>query len=53
MSIEGYVIRYLRSVLARADETCFYLFDVVSEDLVAELARRARLRCARIVEAQE
>jgi hypothetical protein len=53
MKNEGYVIRYLRSVLIRADETCFYLFDAVSEDAVVELARRARLDYERIVEAEE
>ena len=53
MRDEGYVIRYLRSVLVRADETCFHLFDAVSEELVAELARRAQLPYERIVEAEE
>jgi hypothetical protein len=47
------VIRYLRSVLVRADETCFHLFDAVSADAVAEVARRADLRYERIVEAEE
>ena len=53
MSNEGRVIRYLRSVLVPADETCFHLFDAASEDAVAELARRAELRYQRIVEAKE
>jgi hypothetical protein len=53
MKNEGCVIRYLRSVLIRADETCFHLFDAVSEDAVVELARRARLDYERIVEAEE
>lgn len=53
MSDEGHVIRYLRSVLVRADETCFHFFDAASEKLVAELARRADLQYERIVEAEE
>jgi len=53
MSNEGHAIRYLRSVLVPADETCFHLFDAASEDTVAELARRAQLTYERIVEAEE
>ena len=50
---EGREVRYLRSVLVRADETCFHLFEAASEDVVAELGRRAGLRYERIVEAEE
>jgi hypothetical protein len=53
MSSEGHTIRYLRSVVVRSDETCFHLFEAASEDLVAELARRARFGYDRIVEAEE
>jgi hypothetical protein len=53
MSAEGQAVRYLRSVLVRADETCFHLFEAASQDSVAELARRAELRYERIVEAEE
>lgn len=53
MSREGYAIRYLRSVLIPADETCFHLVEAASEDAVAELARRAKLVFERIVEASE
>jgi hypothetical protein len=53
MGEEGHVIRYLRSVLVPADETCFHLVDAVSPDAVAELARRAELPYERIVEAEE
>jgi hypothetical protein len=49
---EGHEVRYLRSVLVRTDETCFHLFEAASEDLVAELGRRAGLRYERIVEAE-
>jgi uncharacterized protein DUF4242 len=50
---EGHEVRYLRSVLVRADETCFHLFEATSIDVVAELARRAEFRYERIVEAEE
>jgi Nickel responsive protein SCO4226-like len=53
MGDEGHAIRYLRSVLVRADETCFHLFDAASEEVVAELARRAEVPYERIVEAEE
>jgi hypothetical protein len=53
MSSEGYVIRHVRSVVARADEMCFHLFEAASQEVVAELARRAELRYERIVEAEE
>jgi Nickel responsive protein SCO4226-like len=53
MSNEGHAVRYLRSVLVRADETCFHFFDAASEGVVAELARRAELPYERIVEAEE
>ena len=52
MSNEGHAVRYLRSVLVRADETCFHLFEAASPDIVAELARRAELSYERIVEAE-
>jgi hypothetical protein len=53
MSDEGNAVRYLRSVVVRADETCFHFVEAVSEDVVAELARRAGLLYERIVEAEE
>ena len=49
---EGHKLRYLRSVLVRADETCFHLFEAASESVVAELGRRAGLTYERIVEAE-
>ena len=53
MTNEGQAVRYLRSVVVRADETCFHFFDAASQDVVAELARRAELPYERIVEAEE
>jgi hypothetical protein len=52
MRNEGHAVRYLRSVLVRADETCFHLFEAASEDVVAELAQRAELPYERMVEAE-
>jgi hypothetical protein len=53
MSEEGHAIRYVRSLLLHADETCFHLVEATSEASVAELARRAHLGHERIVEAEE
>ena len=53
MRNEGYAIRYLRTTLVRADETCFHVVDAVSEETVGELAQRAELPYERIVEAEE
>ena len=53
MQRDGIQVRFLRSIFVPEDETCFHLFDAVSEDVVAEVARRAELRYERIVEAEE
>jgi hypothetical protein len=49
---EGQQVRYVRSVLVRADETCFHLVEAASERVVAELGHRAGLSYERIVEAE-
>jgi quercetin dioxygenase-like cupin family protein len=53
MSKEGRTVRYLRSVLIPADETCFHLVEATCAEAVAELARRANLAHERIIEAEE
>ena len=53
MCNEGHPVQYLRSVLVRADETCFHLFEAASRGTVVELAQRAELAYERIVEAEE
>jgi len=53
MVVDGHDIRYLRSLLIPADETCFHVVDAASPDDVAELARRAELPYHRIVVAEE
>jgi hypothetical protein len=47
------VIRYVRSVVVRAGETCVHLFEATSQEVIARLARRAELRSERILEAEE
>jgi hypothetical protein len=47
----GKPVRCLRAVFVPEDETCFYLYEADSEEVVREAARRAQLRVERIVEA--
>ena len=44
-------VRYLRSILIPADETCLHLVDAVSVELVAEALQQIGLQADRIVEA--
>jgi Protein of unknown function (DUF4242) len=48
---EGKPVRFLRSIFVPEDETCFYLFEAGSQDVVEEAARRAELRFDRIAAA--
>jgi len=48
---QGTAVRYLRTVFVPEDETCFYLYEAASEEVVREAAHRAELRIERIVEA--
>jgi hypothetical protein len=43
-------IRYVRAMYVPEDETCFYVFDASSADLVAEVRGLAGLRDGRVVE---
>jgi hypothetical protein len=43
-------IRYVRAIYVPEDETCFYVFDASSADLVAQVSGLAGLRDGRIVE---
>jgi hypothetical protein len=47
---EGTPVRYLRSLLIPADETCFHLFEGVSAEAIGEASRRAALDYLRVVE---
>jgi hypothetical protein len=53
MRDEGYAIRYLRTLVMPADETCFHVLEAASADDAALLAQRAQLALLRIVEAEE
>ena len=48
---EGTPVRYLRSILVPADETCFVLLQAHSVAAAGEVARRAGLRFDRLAEA--
>jgi hypothetical protein len=48
---EGVDIRYLRTTLLPADETCLHLFEAASVAVVETVAARAGLPCDRVVEA--
>ena len=49
----GTQVRYIRSIVVPADETCFHVFEAPSEAAVREASERARITCTRIVEALE
>jgi len=48
---EGRPVRYLRSIFVPEDETCFYLCEACSAEVVREVARRATLTFERVTEA--
>jgi hypothetical protein len=48
---EGTHVRFVRSILIREDETCFYLYEANSLQAVHDAAARAGLRLARVTEA--
>lgn len=48
---EGTPVRFLRAIFVPEDETCFYLYEAASADLVREAARRAGLPYDRMSEA--
>ncbi len=48
---EGEEVRFLRSIFVPEDETCFYLYEAASVEVVREAARRAGLAFERVAEA--
>ena len=50
---EGVPIHYVRTTYLPDDETCFYLFEAASPDVVEEAGRRAELGRVRVVPAVE
>ena len=53
LSRAGASVRYVRTTLLPADETCFHLFVADSEEEVADVCRRAGLANPRIVSVVE
>jgi len=51
LTAEGTPVQVLRSIFVPADETCFFLFEAGSPELVHEAARRASLSCDHVAEA--
>jgi hypothetical protein len=48
---DGVAVRYLRTTLVPADETCMHLFEAASIEALEQAAARAGLAWDRIVEA--
>src|SRR5258706_7938319 len=53
MREEGHAIRYLRTLVLPADETCFHVLEAAAADDAALLAQRSQLALLRIIEAEE
>jgi hypothetical protein len=51
LTAEGTPVTFLRSIFVPADETCFFLFEAGSLDVVQEAARRASLSFEHVAEA--
>jgi hypothetical protein len=51
LSCEGTPIRFLHTMFVPEEETCFYLYEAASADVVREAARRAELAPESVVEA--
>jgi hypothetical protein len=51
LSREGTPVRFLRSIFVPVDDTCFFLCEAASTDLVLEVARRAQLPFDHVAEA--
>jgi hypothetical protein len=53
LSRGGTPVRYIRTTFLPGDETCFHLFEAMSEEAVGEVCRQAGIGSARIVPAVE
>jgi hypothetical protein len=53
MAREGLPIRWLRTIFVPEDETCFYLFEAGSAELVRAVGERAEIAFDRVLEASE
>jgi hypothetical protein len=53
MTREGRQVRLLSSIVVPVEETCFYVFEAQTAEVVREAATRAGLRFERVVEATQ
>jgi hypothetical protein len=53
MEQEGLPVRWLRTIYVPEDETCFYLYEAGSAEVVRRAAARAGLRFERVLAATE
>lgn len=51
LSLEGTLVRYVRSIFIPEDETCLHLYQAESVEAVRTAASRASLRLERVTEA--
>jgi hypothetical protein len=51
LASKGVPVRYLRSIFVPEDETCFYLYEAASPDVVREATRLAGFTSERVTEA--
>jgi hypothetical protein len=52
IAAHGDAARYVRSIFVPDDETCFYLFEAASADVVAHIGGQADVRFERILPAE-
>lgn len=50
LSCEGMAVRYVRAVFVPEDETCFHVFNAVSQEAVRAATERAKFPAHRIVQ---
>ena len=53
MTREGLPVRWLRALFVPEDETCFYVFEAGSAELVRAVGERAEIAFDRVLEANE
>ena len=53
MAREGLPVRWLRAIFVPEEETCFYLFEAASAELVRAVGERAGISFDRVLEADE
>jgi Nickel responsive protein SCO4226-like len=48
LTVEGALVRFVRAIFVPEDETCFFLYQAASAEIVREAARRAGLLAPRV-----